>query len=231
MRHLYGHYVSDAHAGPTRQRLCRFGRGGEAMEVRVQAQESHQWVLKGQEHRKQEARVDARQVACFFCTIQCLFASPSHALQVVSQRTMHARRITNTINTASGGILLRPTVINCFEGELNSLEQWWDQWRKFMFQTQVEVVADKKHPGPQTVVKLLEPILHKKYPAVSVERENFHACVTATLIFAWCSCCVAGRLSYPHSACCARMHVGACVRACWCSESHFSFSFSHMHGV
>lgn len=79
-------------------------------------------------------------------------------------------RITNTINTLSGGILLRPTVINCFEGELGSIDSWWSQWRQFMFETRVEVI-NEEDKGAQVVVQLLEPILQTKYPAITKEEQ------------------------------------------------------------
>jgi len=40
-------------------------------------------------------------------------------------------RVTNTINTVSGEAAMRPTVINCFDGELNDINQWWTQWKHF----------------------------------------------------------------------------------------------------
>ena len=48
-------------------------------------------------------------------------------------------RITNTIYLASGGVSLRPTVINSYDSPINSMEEWWAAWRDFMFRTQVQV--------------------------------------------------------------------------------------------
>lgn len=79
-------------------------------------------------------------------------------------------RITNTINTHSGEILLRPAVINGFRGELSSISSWWSQWRQFMFQTKVEVINEESK-GEQVVFRLLEPILQTKYPAIT-EKEQ-----------------------------------------------------------
>jgi len=72
-------------------------------------------------------------------------------------------RITNTIVRASG-TLYRPTAINCYPGRFASLEDWWAQWREFMFSQPVR-------PGV-TVVQLLKPIPRAKYPALSETEER-----------------------------------------------------------
>ena len=48
-------------------------------------------------------------------------------------------RITNTINLADGGTTFRPTVINCYDGELGSMTAWWSAWRSFFFASSVTV--------------------------------------------------------------------------------------------
>mmetsp|Transcript_7420 Transcript_7420/g.8938 ORF Transcript_7420/g.8938 Transcript_7420/m.8938 type:complete len:580 (-) Transcript_7420:190-1929(-) len=74
-------------------------------------------------------------------------------------------RVTNTITkTASGNILYRPTVINCFTGHMKSMDDWWAQWKEFMFHT---TVIDGKTPSD-----MLQQIKRSKYPAVSVEEER-----------------------------------------------------------
>ena len=72
-------------------------------------------------------------------------------------------RITNTIVRPSG-TLYRPTAINCYPGRFASLEDWWAQWRQFMFSQHVR-------PGV-TVVQLLKPIPRAKYPALSETEER-----------------------------------------------------------
>mmetsp|Transcript_52082 Transcript_52082/g.106205 ORF Transcript_52082/g.106205 Transcript_52082/m.106205 type:complete len:568 (+) Transcript_52082:625-2328(+) len=83
-------------------------------------------------------------------------------------------RVTNTIYADDGSVFFRPTAINCFEGEFESKESWWAQWRHFMFNTTVQVFNDRgpsAAPGPQLVCHLLEPILKEKYKDITPEEE------------------------------------------------------------
>merc|ERR1719343_1476403 len=49
-------------------------------------------------------------------------------------------RITNTINVEGGeGQVFRPTVINMYEGDLSTLNQWWKAWEKFMFDDKLKI--------------------------------------------------------------------------------------------
>lgn len=51
-------------------------------------------------------------------------------------------RVTNTIHVLTNGkedVVMRPTVINCYEGHLNSVADWWPQWLNFYFKTTVHV--------------------------------------------------------------------------------------------
>jgi len=77
-------------------------------------------------------------------------------------------RVTNTIQLHSGGTTLRPTVINCFGGDLSNLGLWFQHWLRFFFDDQVDVDGKAK----QKVYSLLQPIRRKKYPAVSEEEEG-----------------------------------------------------------
>ena len=77
-------------------------------------------------------------------------------------------RITNTIHTAQGKDLLRPTVINYYQGDLSTTSKWWAAWRKFLFQTEVEL-GESKHEGASTVIALLDPISAVKYPALTAD--------------------------------------------------------------
>ena len=78
-------------------------------------------------------------------------------------------RITNTIHTAQGKDLLRPTVINYYQGNVSTTAQWWAEWRKFVFRTTVELFDGH---GPSSVIALIEPINAVKYPALSAEEER-----------------------------------------------------------
>lgn len=80
-------------------------------------------------------------------------------------------RITNTINTLDAGIQCRPTVINMYEGELASLDAWWEQWKNFFFEIKV-TLQGRSGPKTSSVCQLLEPITHAKYPAISLEEEK-----------------------------------------------------------
>lgn len=47
-------------------------------------------------------------------------------------------RITNTINTRRG-VRNRPTVINCFAGDMTTTAKWWANWKDFMFKEKLEL--------------------------------------------------------------------------------------------
>lgn len=85
-------------------------------------------------------------------------------------------RLTNTISSRSATdaaasdseLKLRPTVVNCYAGDLSTIDIWWTQWKSFFFQT--SVVVDKKGTlATVRVVDLLVPISKAKYPAITEE--------------------------------------------------------------
>ncbi|KAK3243803.1 hypothetical protein CYMTET_38831 [Cymbomonas tetramitiformis] len=80
-------------------------------------------------------------------------------------------RITNTINTVNEGAVCRPTVINLYEGNLETAAGWWSQWKDFMFTKEVQI---KTKAGVETkkVCQLLEKIKNSKYPAITVAEEE-----------------------------------------------------------
>lgn len=82
-------------------------------------------------------------------------------------------RYTNTINLANGNAAMRPTVINCFEGDLGNTALWWKEWRHFMFEEEV-TVNGKGGVGVETkpIRSMLAPIKHSKYPAITAEEES-----------------------------------------------------------
>ena len=71
-------------------------------------------------------------------------------------------RVTNTIRTENGNVM-RPTVINCFSGDLSTQEKWFREWLTFMFETRVK---------DQMVYETLLPIKRSKYPALSEDEER-----------------------------------------------------------
>lgn len=80
-------------------------------------------------------------------------------------------RTTNTILTPTGPVY-RPTVINCYEGRLDTIADWWDQWKNFIFKTKVMKKSSSGEVVPTDVRKLLAPIKKSKYPAVTEEEEK-----------------------------------------------------------
>ena len=80
-------------------------------------------------------------------------------------------RITNTINTAEGAQIHRPTVINCYSKSISSMQDWWEKWVHFMFDDSVDLGKTGGASGSK-VIHMLQPILHAKYPAVSEEEER-----------------------------------------------------------
>jgi len=80
-------------------------------------------------------------------------------------------RITNTINVVnSPDPVCRPTVINMYEGDLSTLDLWWEQWSTYMFETPLTI---KGKGGEETlnVCEMLAPIKSSKYPAITPEEE------------------------------------------------------------
>jgi hypothetical protein len=77
-------------------------------------------------------------------------------------------RVTNTINLAPQGTAYRPTVINCFEGDLSTLRKWWRAWSDFMFNRSISLVGSAAATTPS---KMLQKIKRAKYPALSEDEE------------------------------------------------------------
>jgi len=78
-------------------------------------------------------------------------------------------RITNTINVVQGEAY-RPTVVNCYEEPLDSMDEWWSSWKSFMFDTTLQLQGglDTQKSKP---IKLLKPIKRSKYPAITPAEE------------------------------------------------------------
>ena len=79
-------------------------------------------------------------------------------------------RVTNTINLAGGrGVANRPTVINCFDGDMTSTARWWAHWKTFMFDTTVRVEGGG---GVAALpASLLQTISRAKYPTLTEEEQ------------------------------------------------------------
>ncbi|KAJ9469363.1 hypothetical protein DIPPA_01779 [Diplonema papillatum] len=79
-------------------------------------------------------------------------------------------RVSNTIKTRTG-LRMRPTVINCYSGPLDSQKTWWKSWLQFMFREELEIVKGGRSSS-KFVYQLLTPIKKAKYPAVTEEEEE-----------------------------------------------------------
>ena len=80
-------------------------------------------------------------------------------------------RVTNTINTVDGTVVTRPTVINCYSGDLSTMDKFWTAWIDFMFTK--EITIKKKGADVTTKIKdMLTPIKKSKYPSITPEEEK-----------------------------------------------------------
>ena len=81
-------------------------------------------------------------------------------------------RVTNTINVAdSDEPVCRPTVINMYDGDLSSQEQWWKFWNHFMFHEKLSIKGSDGTINTVSVYELLVPIKKSKYPDITEEEE------------------------------------------------------------
>ena len=80
-------------------------------------------------------------------------------------------RITNTINTLDEGAVCRPTIINCYDKPMDSVDEWWAQWKEFHFVRKVLVKEKKGKSEPKPVWSMLTGIKKDKYPAITEEEE------------------------------------------------------------
>jgi len=81
-------------------------------------------------------------------------------------------RITNTINVdGKPEPVCRPTVINMYEGDLSSMDQWWSEWTKFIFDVPLNI---KTKEGVQQILPqdMIGPIKKSKYPDITEEEEK-----------------------------------------------------------
>lgn len=82
-------------------------------------------------------------------------------------------RVTNTITTADGKTVMRPTVINCYaQGQLDDLESWWKQWRAFMFSEAIVTKKKDGSTGSTKIYQMLSKISRSKYPSVTEAEEK-----------------------------------------------------------
>ena len=81
-------------------------------------------------------------------------------------------RVTNTIVQVEGlPPVYRPTVINCYDGDLSTLDKWFDQWKYFIFDTPVSITGKQGTPVTKKIYEMLLPIKKAKYPTITEEEE------------------------------------------------------------
>eukprot|EP01038_Epipyxis_sp_PR26KG_P006408 gene6408-8819_t len=79
-------------------------------------------------------------------------------------------RVTNTINTLDG-LTMRPTVINCYNNDLSTIQAWWKQWKSFFFEK--EVIIKKNNIDTKLYIyQMLSRIKKSKYPSITSEEEE-----------------------------------------------------------
>lgn len=81
-------------------------------------------------------------------------------------------RVTNTINTADGQSVFRPTIINMYEGDLSTQEVWWSAWEQFMFDSKLKIKMGDGGVVEKEPYALLQPIKKAKYPDITVQEEE-----------------------------------------------------------
>lgn len=81
-------------------------------------------------------------------------------------------RVTNTIHTADGKTVFRPTVINMYEGDLGTQDGWWAEWEKFMFDTELLMAQSSGTTESKKPFAMLQPIKRSKYKDVTEEEER-----------------------------------------------------------
>jgi len=110
-------------------------------------------------------------------TVQSMWESNYRSRKIVSEFLKDAEigskrlasmpdRVTNTIQLPSGQSVFRPTVINCYSGEIGTMNDWFEQWLRFFFDTTVDLGK-----GPKQVHSLIQKLSKAKYPAVTEEEE------------------------------------------------------------
>ena len=80
-------------------------------------------------------------------------------------------RVTNTILTVDQGTVTRPTVINCYEGDLSDNNKWFDQWLDFVFTKKIQV-SKKGTVKTSNIYELFQPIKQSKYPSITTDEEK-----------------------------------------------------------
>mmetsp|Transcript_29161 Transcript_29161/g.67113 ORF Transcript_29161/g.67113 Transcript_29161/m.67113 type:complete len:574 (-) Transcript_29161:145-1866(-) len=87
-------------------------------------------------------------------------------------------RVTNTINvvTKKASVfkpppVCRPAVINNYDRDLGTLEDWWEAWKAFMFRDPL-VIRTRSGSVSARPVEMLEPIPRSKYPSITEDEER-----------------------------------------------------------
>jgi hypothetical protein len=76
----------------------------------------------------------------------------------------------------------RPSVINCYDEDMGTVSEWWEQWRNFMFHTRLGTELQGQGHG-FLPYELLSPIKASKYPLLTADEEK-HSLALQTLSLA-----------------------------------------------
>ena len=76
-------------------------------------------------------------------------------------------RVTNTVRTVGGGVMCRPTVINCYGERMRDEDDWFERWVAYAFDAR----ATSADGTSRSMIDLMVPIKRAKYPAISEEEE------------------------------------------------------------
>lgn len=77
-------------------------------------------------------------------------------------------RVTNTIPLLDGTFAYRPTVINCYQDKLPTLNSWWTKWQNFFFKEFIDTVK----VGKTRPAEMLGRIPRAKYPELTEKEEE-----------------------------------------------------------
>jgi len=128
-------------------------------------------------------RLDSRLVKLGWTSMRSFWENDFRSRKIVSQflkdpllgskrLASMPDRVTNTINLANRKQpVCRPTVINMYEGDLDTMDMWYDAWENFMF---VEALSVETSEGVKDIIpyQMLLPIKQSKYPDITQDEES-----------------------------------------------------------
>jgi hypothetical protein len=67
--------------------------------------------------------------------------------------------VSSSSYSRAGNVVMRPTVINYYDGDMSTMAKWWEAWRKFIFRTQVTHVRQESQ-----YISKRDPLYRQKRP-------------------------------------------------------------------